>query len=135
MDLSSITKFLTDMGLSQTGALAAGMGLVVLVMFLRSRLGTPAPPALPTAPASPATNPLNLGPQFPIINSVLQALGIIPKGTVGTTADIPHTLIAQLSAEMSGITNAKIAEHAAALADLGAVPGPLEARAIAPTGK
>lgn len=122
-DLSGLQTWLSSLG---TWGYLLAAAIPVLLYFAKQRLGTPAAPALPTAPASPATNPLNLGPQFPLLNLLLQALGKIPRGASGTTADIPHTLIAQISSEVAGVTEAHIAAHTAALADLGAAPGPLE---------
>jgi hypothetical protein len=123
LDLSALQTWLQ--GLGSWGYLLAA-ALPVVMYLLKQKLGTPAAPALPTAPASPATNPLNLGPQFPLLNLLLQGLGIVKKGASGTTNDIPHTLLMQIDGEVQQAKDAKAAAHTAALVDLGAVPGPLE---------
>jgi len=135
LDLSSITAWLASLGLSQSTSLLAGAAIAVAVYFLKKKLGAPAAPVLPTSPASPATNPLDLAAQFPLLNRLLQGLGIVPKSGGGTTADIPHALLLQLDAEVEELKAARGAAHVAALADLGLIQPPTEARPAAPAGK
>ncbi len=117
MDLTLLLNWLQSLG--PYGYLLAAAVPVVLYLF-RTKFGPVPLPATPTPPASPATNPLDLGPQFPLLNLLLQGLGIVKKGASGTTADIPHTLISQLSTEVEGVRQAHIEAHTAALSDLGA---------------
>jgi hypothetical protein len=115
MDLTPLLTALSALG---PWGIVAGIGITLLLQFLRNRLGKPAAPLVPLPNPSPATNPQPLDKQFPLLARLAQVLGITPRTGPATTADIPHDLVLQLRSEVDRLSAAKAAGHAAALADL-----------------
>lgn len=84
----------------------------VVVYLVRQKLGPAPKPVTPTPDPSPATVSPRLDAIAPVLNALLAALGIAPKGRPATVADVPHDLHVQMGAEWDKVN----AEKAAAVA-------------------
>lgn len=94
-------------------------GLVPVVAYLlRQKFGPKPAPTLP----SPETTPANASPRLdavaPILNALLTALGIAPKGRPATVADVPHDLFMQYGNEWDKLAAIKAAAAAQTAKDL-----------------
>lgn len=114
-DLAPLMNWLTSLG--PYGYLLAAL-VPIAVSFLKQRFGPLPTPVTPTPTPTPATAPSRLDAIAPLLNSLLNALGLAPKGRPATVADLPHATHMQLRDELDAVTAAKSAAHAAALADL-----------------
>ena len=115
IDLTPLTAWLQSLG--PVGYLLAA-ALPVALYFLRQKYGPVAPPVMPTPTPTPAVSSPRLDASAPLLNALLSALGLAPKGRPATVADLPHGLHLQLRDELDAVTSAKAEAHAAALADL-----------------
>ncbi|MBA4191751.1 MAG: hypothetical protein C0467_27540 [Planctomycetaceae bacterium] len=119
-DLSPLQNWLTSLG--PYGYLLAAL-VPVVAFFVRRGLGFPASPATPPTPApTPTDSPARLDRVAPLLNTLLNALGIAPRNRPATVADLPHATHLQLRDELEAVTAARSDAHAAALADLTPTP-------------
>lgn len=114
-DMTPITNWLASLG--PYGYLLAA-ALPVVLYLLRRKFGPLAQPVVPTPAPSPATTSPALAGRFPLASLFAAALGIKTPGRAATVADIPHDKLVQLRDEVTGLIEAKVEHHAAALADL-----------------
>jgi hypothetical protein len=120
-DLAPLMNWLVSLG--PYGYVLAAL-VPVAVYFLKQRFGPLPPPVTPTPAPTPAVAPSRLDAIAPLLSSLLNALGMTPKGRPATVADLPHETHLQLRDELDAVTAAKSAAHAAALADLNPAPEP-----------
>jgi len=118
-DLTPFQTWLASLG--PYGYLLAA-ALPVAVAILRQRFGPAPAPVTPTPNPTPAVAPPRLDAVAPLLNALLNSLGVAPRNRPATVADLPHATHLQLRDELDAVTAAKSAAHAAALADLEAAP-------------
>lgn len=92
-DLSPLQTWLASLG--PYGYLLAA-AVPVVVYFLRQRLGPLPAPVTPTPSPTPAVAPPRLDAVAPLLNALLNALGIAPRTRPATVADLPHATHLQL---------------------------------------
>lgn len=125
MDLTPLTNWLQSLG--TVGYLIAA-AIPVIVYFLKQKYGPTPTPVTPTPDPSPATISPRLDAVAPLLNALLAALGLAPKGRPATVADVPHDFHLQVSNEWDKVNAIKSAQAEKMVADL-AVPVPA---AVAP---
>ena len=114
-DLTSLQTWLASLG-PYGYVLAAAVPVVAYLV--RRWTGPPAAPVTPTPAPTPAVAPPRLDAVAPLLNALLNALGLAPQNRPATVADLPHATHLQLRGELDAVTAAMSAAHAAALADL-----------------
>jgi len=118
-DLTPLMTWLASLG--PYGYLLSA-AVPVVVFLLRNRFGPLTQPVTPTPAPSPAVTSPRLDARAPLLNMLLNALGVVPRGRPATIADVPHETHLQLQSELDGVAAAKVAAHTAALADLSPTP-------------
>lgn len=113
---TNLTNWLTSLG--PIAYLLTALVPVAGYAVYRLTRKTP-PPVVPTPPASAATTPIALAGSQQLLSVLATAMGWSSSGTTATTADIPAAMLSKLGSEISQVTQAQIAGHVAALADLG----------------
>lgn len=123
-DLTALQAWLTSLG-PYGYVLAAAVPVVVY--FLKKRFGPPAAPVVPTPDPTPANVSPRLDAVAPLLNALLAALGLAPKGRPATVADVPHDLFVQYGTEWDKVSAVKTAAAAQVARDLAAEPSPAPA--------